>query len=170
MFGTGGHPLGSSPQQSGLSCSSAALSPLVESGSRSLYLAVVRPSPLTSPVPPSPLSSCQAQWVRLWIWMDLDGSHPTRIHRGNLVPFQCVPSEHLGEHQIVFWRSCCELGTRRSWEGTIKRQNASTWPASRQSTLERHRKKPATIFTKQHVHDVHENVWMHERHGPAGPP
>lgn len=34
--------------------------------------------------------------------------------------------------------------------------------------VNRHCNKPARIFTKQHVHDVHENVWMHERHGPAG--
>ena len=113
LSGTGGHPLRSSSQQKRAQLLINGFVLLVESGSRSLYLAVVRASALTSPVPPHPLSSCQAQWVWLWIWMDLYGSHPTRVHRGKLVPFQCAPSEPLGEHQTVFWRSCCELGTRR---------------------------------------------------------
>ena len=105
--------------------------------------------------------------------MDLDGpgwvpSHPHPQRKPRSLSVCSLGTSWRASNSV--WRSCCELGTRRSWEGTIKRQNASTWPASRQSTLERHRKKPATIFTKQHVHDVHENVWMHERHGPAGPP
>lgn len=130
-------------------------------------------SPVRSrPLPCRAVRSNGSGYGSGWIWM---GPIPPASTEETSFPFSVLPRNILASIKQCL-RSCCELGTRRSWEGTIKRirtgicQNASTWPASRQSTLERHRKKPARIFTKQHVHDVHENVWMHGRHGPAGPP
>ncbi|KAK3397673.1 hypothetical protein B0T20DRAFT_226533 [Sordaria brevicollis] len=123
----------------------------------------------------------------VWIWMELLDPLPPVSTEETSFPLSVLPRNFLASIKQCFG------GPAVNWEYAESRENhqKGSWrdgdttntpgqqqqfmfglvpiTAFRTTGTQQVTTSRQGSFTKQHVHDVHENVWMHERHRPARP-